>query len=117
MAENYIGVPDAQFNSIDYYGDIDTNAVWLTAGQSYDFDVYGWGETSGNGDGVFDPTLTVTGQGQYAFDDDGGAFDYDSHIDFTAGTDGYYTLSVAGFGSEQGNYTLYTSYDDGVLPV
>jgi hypothetical protein len=66
---------------------------------------------------MFDPTLTVTGHGQSVFDDDGGHFDRDAHIDFTAGTTGWYTLTVAGWNGETGPYTLYTDYNDGAIAV
>jgi hypothetical protein len=114
-----VAVPDQVSSNIGPSGDTDSYSVYLRAGHSYDFDVYGWG----NGDhdhispGIFDPTLTLTGHGVHRFDDDGGAYDWDSHIDFTAGTTGWYTLTVAGYHNETGPYTLYTDYNDGVLPV
>jgi serralysin len=122
MVENYIGVPEWQDNSIDFNGNVDTYAVWLTGGQSYSFDAIGWGETAGNGDGWLDPTLTVSDavydwnwdlvpNTTLAFNDDVNyPSNLDSHIDFTAGADGYYILSVAGYGNETGDYTLETSY-------
>jgi serralysin len=115
MPERYIGVPGSDVNSIDPIGGVDTYGVWLTGGQSYDFDAIGHYDTSANG--VFDPTLALTSPfgNQVAFDDDGGALDFDAHIDFTAGYSGYYTLAVAGFGDETGTYTLNTSYDDGIV--
>jgi hypothetical protein len=62
--------------------------------------------------GIFDPTLSVTDPWgtQVAYDDDGGTLDQDAHIDFTAGSSGWYTLTVAGYGNETGDYTLETSY-------
>jgi hypothetical protein len=119
MSENTIGVPDSDYKSIDYNGDVNTYDVWLTAGQSYDFDVYGAynGDSDSISPGIFDPTLTVTGPdltdpNDDAYNDDiNYPIDFDSHIDFTAVSTGWYTLSVAGFGDETGSYTLSTNYD------
>ena len=95
-------------------GDVDMYSVYLLIGQSYDFDVYGEGNQAGD---LLDPTLTFYDPfgTQVAYDDDGGAFDPDAHIDFTAQYSGYYTLAVTGLGSETGDYTLLTNYDDGMV--
>jgi hypothetical protein len=117
-----IAVPSSNNADIDYVGDVDTYSIFLFGGLSYDFDVLGGAETAGNGDGVFDPTLTLTGPGIVGevSDDDGGNAT-NSHVDLTVpwwGT-GWYTLAVEGYSSpfynETGNYTLNTSYDDGIV--
>jgi hypothetical protein len=107
MSEYSISVPDTDHNSIDYDGDVDTYDVWLWGGSSYDFDVLG--------DDV-DPTLSVVSPlgNELASDDDGGV-GTDAHIDFTPGYSGWYTLEVAGYGSDTGSYTLATEYDDGLI--
>lgn len=109
-----VAVPGQVNGRIDYNGDTDSFSVWLTSGSSYDFDVIGHrnGDSGPLSPGLLDPTLTVTGHGQSRFDDDGGP-GRNSHIDFTANSTGWYTLTVAGFSNEQGNYTLYT--DNNVL--
>jgi hypothetical protein len=112
-----VGVPDHVNSSIDFVGEVETYEVTLTAGQSYDFDVIGHlnGDSDFISPGLFDPTLTLTdtfGLGTQVFNDDGGP-GFNSHIDYTATVTGTYTLSVAGFGDETGNYTLYT--DNNVL--
>jgi len=106
-----VGVPDHVNSSIDFIGNVDIYEVSLTAGQSYQFDVTGHlnGDSDFISPGLLDPTLTLTDSSgnQVAFDDDGGP-GFNSHIDFTATDTGTYTLSVAGWGNETGDYTLYT---------
>jgi hypothetical protein len=109
-----VGVPDHVNSSIEFNGDTDSYSVWLTAGSQYDFDVIGHpnNDTDGISPGMFDPTLTLTNPGDYQlFYDDGGGPGFNSHIDFTAQYTGWHILTVAGWGSEQGDYTLYTDYN------
>src|SRR3982750_2358033 len=95
-----IPVPGHVDAAINPSGDTDSYRVWLRAGSQYDFDVIGHanGDHDSISPGVFDPTLTVSGHGQSAYNDDANyPSNLDSHIDFTAGSTGWYTLTVAGY--------------------
>jgi len=110
-----VAVPGNVTSSIRPIHDTDGYSVYLSAGQSYDFDVIGHpnGDHDSISPGIFDPTLTLTDSWgtQRAFDDDGGP-GFNSHIDYTADYTGWHTLTVAGYGDETGRYTLYTDYND-----
>jgi hypothetical protein len=108
-AENSIEVPGSNDNYIDYSGDVDTYRVYLPGLHSYEFDVFGGTDADG---GTFDPTLALyDGNGtQVAFDDDSGS-GLDAHVDYWADSGGWYTLAVAGYGDDTGDYNLTTSAD------
>jgi hypothetical protein len=54
----------------------------------------------------------LRGNNVLAFNDDVdlAAGNLDSHIDFTATSSGWFTLAVAGFGGNTGDYTLETDF-------
>jgi hypothetical protein len=109
-----VGVPGHVNGTIDYNGETDDYRVYLHDGDSYEFDVYGKhnGDHDSTSPGRFDPTLTLSYHGhQVAYNDDAdGPNDRNSHIDYTADHSGWYSLTVAGFGNEEGRYTLHTDY-------
>jgi hypothetical protein len=114
-----VGVPGHRDGAIDYNGETDEYRVYLHEGDSYDFDVHGRhnGDSDSTSPGRFDPTLTLSDShgNQVAFNDDvDGPNNRDSHIDYTADHDGWYTLTVAGFGDEEGRYHLSTDYDHSI---
>jgi hypothetical protein len=101
-------VPGSVDARIDPSGQVDLYRVYLDAGSTYSFDVFGGDDDSG---GEFDPTLTLLKGGRLAYNDDvSGGDGYDSHIDWTAGQSGYYTLQVRGYAGEVGDYTIETDF-------
>jgi hypothetical protein len=108
-----LSIPGYKHDKIDYDGDVDTYRVYLPGGPdySYDFDVHGGTDASG---GTFDPMVALyDGNGTLVASDDLGSLN--SHIDYTALSGGYYTLAVAGYGGETGDYQVWASPDDGII--
>jgi hypothetical protein len=81
----------------DYYG------IYLTQGQNYTFDAYAVPVPGG----LSDPTLAVHDSAgtEVAYNDDYGGT-LDSHIDYTAPSDGMYYLDVGGYSDHTGSYLL-----------
>ena len=113
-------ISGSNHSTIDYSGDVDTYRVYLAGGPgfAYDFDVDGGTDASG---GTFDPIVALyDGNGtRVAIDDDSGP-GLNAHIDYPGAGEGpisggNYTLVVAGYGSETGDYTVRASYDDGIV--
>jgi hypothetical protein len=115
---NYFPVPisvrEYHTDSISPSGDVDIYQISLLSSpynyQHYQFSVTGLSEVEGNGDLVFDPTLTLydPNGNQVRYDDDAGP-GFDAYIEFWPASEGLYTLEVAGSGTETGAYGVYTN--------
>ncbi len=100
-----VAVGGSRNGTIDFSGDEDWYEIQLTAGQTYEFSLYGSGGTP-----LSDPYLylyDVAGS-MVASNDDGGA-GYNSLLNFTASSSGTYYLGAAAYSTEIGDYTLSAS--------
>lgn len=100
-----------QFNgAIDFAGDTDQFAVFLTAGVRYYIELEGTATGAGT---LSDPIARLLFNGaQVAFDDDGGV-GFNSRIVFTPGVSGVYTVDVSEFlNNDTGTYRLRVFEDD-----
>jgi hypothetical protein len=102
-------------SSIEFAGDTDWFAIYLTAGQTYTFDLEG----SPTGQGTLDDPLLqlVDSQGgRFTFDDDSGT-DNNSRIIYSVGSTGWYYLSAQAFETNVGSYRLTASVGRGAFGV
>jgi hypothetical protein len=95
-----IAVNGVRSGTINSATDQDFFQIFLAAGQAYTFDAVGVG--------LSDPTLAVRNSAgtQLAFNDDSGGT-LNSHVNFTAPSNGTYYLDVGGFGAGTGTYNLF----------
>jgi hypothetical protein len=109
-----ISAKDYHTDKISPSGDVDDYQVELGDNIDYVFEVSGYSEAEGNGDLFFDPTLTLYdpngNQVAYGVDPPYIGLSPKVIIAFSPSSDGLYTLSVAGDGTETGDYGLATSY-------
>ncbi|MCL6729993.1 SGNH/GDSL hydrolase family protein [Sphingomonas hankyongi] len=96
--------------TISAVGEVDKLSFALAANSSYTFEMLGL--SSGKLPGLVssqvlaDPKLRIVGpDGSVSVDDDGGV-GLDSHLQFTTGAAGTYTLELSGVGSLTGAYTV-----------
>jgi serralysin len=96
-----ISVGGTATSQIETSGDRDWFRITLEAGETYQFDLEGFGINE-----ISDPFLRLYKDGNLvAFNDDGGFF-LDSRIEFTATTGGTYYLEAAGYSTATGEYRL-----------
>lgn len=104
-----IGIGDTFDGTVSRFDPSDWVRVSLTAGETYNFALYGIGGVGG----LKDPLLRLrTDLGTIiAENDDVEPDNLFSHIEYTATVSGTYYLDASGFGSNLGNYQLRTATD------
>jgi Ca2+-binding RTX toxin-like protein len=83
--------------------DVNQYTVFLRAGEHYE--LYAGGQDTGDSSFISDPKISISGFGQSASDDDGGA-GVDAALHFTPTVSGAYTVTVENLASDSGKYSL-----------
>lgn len=99
-----MSVGDTFDGTVESGGDRDWVEITLTAGQTYDFNVFG--SPSGAGT-LTDPVMAIyDATGTYLAGNDDGGTGTESYLSFTAATTGSFYVMARGYGSTTGTYRI-----------